>query len=196
MYEPVRTSTQKLLETETRPVAAKRTSTLKKNSSLEGSIVSNPIWNKSQKVKEPIQLEPPVAVQQPIVVQQQPVKQAAVKSQKESEQPPPLPKNPPSTRKTSKKKIDKTPKSVAYQARIRPEYRCEPTIDPSFYKADQYVPQFYHERFWQNPQKLEPLMINPDYSTAQVTQPKAEQVSGKPPGLIQHKMLKSLIKSK
>ena len=114
--------------------------------------------------------------QQP--VKQQPVKQAVVKSQKENDQPPPLPKNPPSTRKTSKtKKIDKRPKSVAYQARIRPEYRCEPTIDPSFYKADQYVPQFYHERFWQNPAKLEPLIINPDHHS--IVQPKAEQVSGK-----------------
>ena len=64
MYEPVRTSTQKLLDTDTRPVAAKRTSTLKKSSSLEGSIVSNPIWNK--KSEEPIQLEQPVTVQQPI----------------------------------------------------------------------------------------------------------------------------------
>ena len=64
MYEPVRTSTQKILETEIRPVAAKRTSTLKKSSSLEGSIVSNPIWNK--KSNEPIQLEEPVTVQQPI----------------------------------------------------------------------------------------------------------------------------------
>ena len=64
MYEPVRTSTQKILETEIRPVAAKRTSTLKKSSSLEGSIVSNPIWNK--KSNEPIQLEEPVTVQQSI----------------------------------------------------------------------------------------------------------------------------------
>ena len=176
MYEPVRTSTQKVLDGENRPVPTKRTSTLKKSDrSLEGSIVSNPIWNKSTEKSdiEELVVEAPVQTVQATNHQQPP------KARKESANKPPLPKNPPSTRKTTKKIVQK-PKSVAYQARIRPEYRCEPTVDPSFYKADQYVPQFYHERFWQNPERLKPLNITSESGGgAPSARPKEEMVSGK-----------------
>ena len=71
--------------------------------------------------------------------------------------PPPLPKNPPSVASKSKRK--KQQKPVAYQARIPKEYRLDPSIDPSFYNADQYVPEFYHQQLWNAPSKMEELNI-------------------------------------
>ena len=175
MYEPVRTSTQKVLDGESRPVPTKRTSTLKKSSrSLEGSIVANPIWNKSTEKSDIEEL----VVAAPVQLVQATNHQQTAKPRKDSASKPPLPKNPPSIRKTTKN-IVKKPKSVAYQAQIRPEYRLEPSVDPSFYKADQYVPQFYHERFWQNPERLKPLNIMSETGALPVkSTPKEEMVSG------------------
>ena len=62
--------------------------------------------------------------------------------------PPPLPKNPPSQRKTrkSKEKNIKPEKPIAYMAKIPKEYRLEPSTDPAFFNGDQYVPQYYHNQ--------------------------------------------------
>ena len=92
------------------------------------------------------QITEPVYVNQPIHPVQQKI-------------PPPLPKNPPSVASKSKRKKYTQQKPVAYQARIPKEYRLDPSIDPSFYNADQYVPEFYHQQLWNAPSKMEELNI-------------------------------------
>jgi len=107
---------------------------------------------KSKNNDENIYIQPVQQINEPVYVNQpiQPVQQKI---------PPPLPKNPPSVASKSKRKKQIQQKPVAYQARIPKEYRLDPSIDPSFYNADQYVPEFYHQQLWNAPSKMEELNI-------------------------------------
>ena len=107
----------------------------------------------TQTKNENIYIQPVQQINQPVYVNQpvhEPIQQKI---------PPPLPKNPPSVASKSKRKKTVQQKPIAYQARIPKEYRLDPSIDPSFYNADQYVPEFYHQQLWNAPSKMEDLNI-------------------------------------
>ena len=108
---------------------------------------------KAQYQDENIYIQPIQEANQPVYVNQ------SIQQPVQLKIPPPLPKNPPSVASKSKRKKPVHQKPIAYQARIPKEYRLDPSIDPSFYNADQYVPEFYHQQLWNAPSKMEDLNI-------------------------------------
>ena len=108
---------------------------------------------KAQYQDENIYIQPIQEANQPVYVNQ------SIQRPVQQKIPPPLPKNPPSVASKSKRKKPVHQKPIAYQARIPKEYRLDPSIDPSFYNADQYVPEFYHQQLWNAPSKMEDLNI-------------------------------------